>query len=212
MSDGDQPPPYSEAVSSDSETVVETSTNIEINVIQQTIHSDDGLNITNDNATGSRGRRNARNTHCRHTIEGVPNASNSFSGFLDIVHEQKKQPSGFVTNMTYKVGLFIYFFTNFIYSIVAVAVQKQHLAYHLIYILTSLIGLLFKIFVIIVHVKNILLGVMMKEKTKHRVDQIRLHTENSQGMLGQLIHKYNIITIRQKVYLMSMYYYPWGNS
>ena len=87
---------------------------------------------------------------------GIENASNSFSGFIDIMYKEKKLPSGFVKNMIYKMTLLIYYFANFIYSIAAVAIQREHLAYHLVYMLTSLIGLISELVVIIINRKKCL--------------------------------------------------------
>ena len=85
---------------------------------------------------------------------GIENASNSFSGFIDIMYKEKKLPSRLENIMIYKVILSIYYFSNFIYSIVAVAVQREHLAYHLVYMLTSLIGFISETAVIIIVIKK----------------------------------------------------------
>ena len=95
-----------------------------------------------------------QNTTINRTVVGVKNASNSFSGFLDVLYEQQKLPSGSVKRMIYAIGLAVYYIANFIYSIVAVAVQRENLAYHLVYIIISLIGVLFVIIAIIVYVRE----------------------------------------------------------
>ena len=147
------PPPY-ESVSNQISTVVTVvengaaiSTQTVIGGIEQTRQSQ---NIINNRNMRFEGMNNVRH-HCN--IAGTQNASNSFSGFLDILYEQRKLPGSFVKNMIYKLGLFIYYFTNFIYSIVALAVQKDHLTYHIVYICICFIGFLFES---IVDVKNCL--------------------------------------------------------
>ena len=111
---------------------------------------------------------------------GIENASNSFSGFIDIMYKEKKLPSGLVKNTTYKMLLLFYYLTHFIYSIVysivAVALQREHLAYHLVYVLTSLIGLISEIVVIYIDRKkcfNQSLGHDTGEDmTRHRINQV----------------------------------------
>ena len=99
-------------------------------------------------------RQNRQNNIVDRSVIGTVNASNSFSGILDILYNEKKLPWGFLTNMIYKLGLFIYYFVNFLYSIVAVAVQKDHLAYHIVYVLISTIGALFELIVIIIDMRK----------------------------------------------------------
>ena len=97
-------------------------------------------------------KTNGRNDH--HNIMGIRNATYSFSGLLDILYEQRKLPQSFVRNMIYKSGLFVYYFVNFIYSTVVLAVHKEHITYHVVYIFICLTGLLFELIVIIVNVKK----------------------------------------------------------
>ena len=80
-------------------------------------------------------------------IEWFQNASYTFGGFIDIMHDKKKIPWGF---LPYKLGLCIYFFVNVVYSIVAAAVQSDHLAYHLMYVWISLIGFVIELVVLII--------------------------------------------------------------
>ena len=99
-------------------------------------------------------RRNRQNDTVNRAIVGTENASNSFSGLLDILYEENKLPWGFVKNMIYKLGLLIYYFANFVYFIVAVAVQRENLAYHLVYMFICTIGFLFELIVIIIDVRK----------------------------------------------------------
>ena len=39
------------------------------------------------------------------------------NGFIDILYETKKLPWGFTKSVIYKLGLFVYFFLNFMYSV-----------------------------------------------------------------------------------------------
>ena len=78
----------------------------------------------------------------------IKRLQNAFRGFIDIMHDQKKLPSkGF---LPYKLGLCVYLFINVMYSIVAAAVQSDHLAYHLMYVWISLIGFVIELVVIII--------------------------------------------------------------
>ena len=51
--------------------------------------------------------------------------------------------------VAYKMGLLVYFLINLIYSIVATSVQREQLTYHLVYMFTTLIGLVVVILVTI---------------------------------------------------------------
>ena len=129
------PPPYSD-VATAPEANSTVTTQITIGVLQQTGYPEGRENTTNNLNTRSEGRENATNNQ----NAGTHNTSNSFNGFLDIMFEQRKLPSGMAKNMIYRVPLLVYYLTNFIYSIVAVAVQREHLAYHFIYMFTCLTG------------------------------------------------------------------------
>ena len=82
------------------------------------------------------------------------NTSHSFSGFIDVMHDKKKLPWDWSKVIIYKVGLLVYYFANFIYSIVAAAVQREPFVFYLVYMIVSFIGFLFKLVVIIVHIKK----------------------------------------------------------
>ena len=89
--------------------------------------------------------------HAGDKVEGgFQNASNTFSGFIDIMYNSKKLPWGSVLNTIYILGLSIYFLINLIYSIVATSVQRDHLAYRLVYMSISLIGFVIELLVIII--------------------------------------------------------------
>ena len=134
---GEQPPSYSEATGQSAPTIV-VERCIVIDVEQQP----------------RRQPRVRQNTTTNRTITGVKNASNSFSGFLDVLYEQQKLPSGSIQHMIYAIGLAVYYIANFIYSIVAISVQRENLAYHLVYIIISLIGVVFVIFATIFYVRE----------------------------------------------------------
>ena len=101
------------------------------------------------------GSSEGANDVMNHTI-GTVNASNSFSGFIDIMYDKKKLPWGCVKNMIYKLGLFLYFLVSFAYSIVATVIQGDHFAYHIAYMLITSVGLAFELGVLIVTVKKCL--------------------------------------------------------
>ena len=94
----------------------------------------------------------------KNLIEGFQNASNTFSGFIDIMHDKKKLPWGFAQNTIYKLGLCTYFFVNLIYSIVATLVQRDQVPYHLVYMFISLIGFVIELVVIIVTTRKYCTG------------------------------------------------------
>ena len=87
-------------------------------------------------------------------FEGVQNGSNCFKGFLDVMHEQKKLPFGFTKIIVHKLLLLVYYLTNFIYSIVAVSIQGDHIVHYILYLLISLTGLLFEAIVITVDIRE----------------------------------------------------------
>ena len=82
--------------------------------------------------------------------EWFQNATNTFSGFINIMHDKKKPPLRFAQNTIYKLGLCVYFFINVIYSIVATSVQRGQLPYHLMYVFISFIGFVIELGVIII--------------------------------------------------------------
>ena len=65
-------------------------------------------------------RSECRQNTFNRTVVGSLNASNCLKGLLDMLYE-KKLPWGFTKNTLYKLGLFVYYLANFLYSIVAVA-------------------------------------------------------------------------------------------
>ena len=85
---------------------------------------------------------------------GRVNISNSFSGLIDILHRKEKLPCGCAKVTLYKLGLLVYYCANFIYSIVAAAIQRENFVFYLVYVIISVIGLINKIFVMIFHVKK----------------------------------------------------------
>ena len=184
----DLPPPYSEAVLPPYEPVsnqVSTVVNVEtgatqtaIEVMQQIRHSEGRQNNINNCTTRFEGRDNVR---LHHRITGTQNASNSFSGLLDILHEQRKLPWNSIKNRIYKLGLFIYYFVNFVYSIVALAVQKDHLAYHIVYIFICFTGFVFELIIMTVNVKKCLIqsSGMERDTMQNRSNQIG-HTNQPQ--------------------------------
>ena len=78
-------------------------------------------------------------TNKAYTI-GTENASNSFSGFIDILYQKKALPSSFVNNTAYKLGLLAYFSANLIYSIFIVVVQNEQSIYYPIYMSIAFTG------------------------------------------------------------------------
>ena len=99
-------------------------------------------------------RSECRQNTLNRTVVGSLNALNCLKGLLDVLYEEKKLPWSFTTNTIYKLGLFVYYLANFLYSIIAVAVQKDNFAYHIIYLLISTIGALFELIVMIVDVRK----------------------------------------------------------
>ena len=119
---------------------------------------------TGNNAIKWTGNSGGRENHCavgsggrQNTTEyvGKCNASNSFSGFIDILYENKKLPWRCEKNLIYKLGLLVYFLANFVYSIVAVAMQKEHLAYYFIYIAITLTGSACGLGAMIMHINKL---------------------------------------------------------
>ena len=88
------------------------------------------------------------------SFEGTQNASNSCKGFLDIMAKQEKLSFGFAKTVIYKLILLIYYFTNFIYSIIALSIQGEHVAYYLAYLFIALTGLIFEATVIVVDIRE----------------------------------------------------------
>ena len=151
----DNPPSYSQA---EREDAVATAAAI-ADVTSQSV-----AGIVEHRA-GHSGREHSRNLYTTTSIDGQQNtadghiigkhsASNSFGGFIDVLHENKKLPWSCRKNLVYKVGLLVYYFVNFIYSIVATVIQKEKFAFYLIYMSISFTGFLFKFVVATIHLKQ----------------------------------------------------------
>ena len=82
----------------------------------------------------------------------------TFNGFIDIMYETKKLPYAwsFSKSTIYKMGLFVYFFLNFMYSVFAASVQGGQHAYCLVYMSISLIGFIFEFNVMIITINKCL--------------------------------------------------------
>ena len=153
----DPPPPYSTVNNQSSPATVETPAPAV--TAQQVTHSDRQGEYSNRHTRQPEGRQHhdggAHNT-INHTV-GTVNASNSISGFIDVMYEKKKLPWGFAKNLTYKLGVFAYFLVNFSYSIVVAALaQGDHLVYHLVYALISFVGFIIELSLIIATIKTCL--------------------------------------------------------
>ena len=151
----DQPPAYSQVERKDAAAVAATAATVTHNEntvrVQNTGYPDYQLNqanrhanrfsgeIGNHRAISSEGIQETTDNSNNNKI-GKRSASNSFKGFMDVMHKNKKLSWSFEKNTVYKAGLLAYFFFNLVYSSVATAVQQEHLAYHLVYILINIIG------------------------------------------------------------------------
>jgi len=80
---------------------------------------------------------------------GEQSVKNSFKGFIEILYSHKKLPWIFPINLLYKIGLLVFYFVTFVYQTTAFAVQGEHLAYYITYIIISLIGLAHGLFEVI---------------------------------------------------------------
>ena len=151
----DQPPAYSQVEREDAAAVAATAATVTQNEntarVQNTGYPDYQLNQANHHATRFSGeignQRAISSERIQETTDNSNNSNigkcsalNSFKGFTDVMHKNKKLSWSFEKNTVYKAGLLAYFFFNLVYSSVATAVQQEHLAYHLVYILISIIG------------------------------------------------------------------------
>ena len=128
------------------------------------VTSQSGTDVMQHRGGHSEGREHSRNLYTTRSVDeqntsdnhvtGKHSASNSFSGFIDVLHENKKLPWSCRKNLIYKVGLLVYYFANFVYSIVATAIQKEQFVFYLIYVSISFTGFLFKLVVVTVHIKQ----------------------------------------------------------
>ena len=82
---------------------------------------------------------NSESTNNVYTM-GTENASNSFSGFIDILYEKKTQPSSLMNCIAYKLGLMVYFCAHLMYPIIIVAIQREHFIYYSIYMFIASAG------------------------------------------------------------------------
>ena len=108
----------------------------------------------------SQGRRQMKNfePHARsvYAITKREKIMMAFNGFIDIMYETKKLPWSVAKSMIYKMGLFVYFFLNFMYSVFAASVQGGQHAYCLVYMSISLIGFIFEFNVMIITINKYL--------------------------------------------------------
>ena len=94
------------------------------------------------------GNHHTAEPEVRQDTEENLHTPNSFNGFIDILYRNEFEmfPWSCVKVNIHKVGLLVYFFTNFVYSIVAAAVQGDNLSFYLVYIFMSLLGFIFELF------------------------------------------------------------------
>ena len=128
--------------------------------------------------TESEGREN----HCavgsggeQNTTEGKCNMSNSFSGFIDVLHENKKLPWSCDKNLIYKFVLLVYYFASVVYSITAALMKKDHIPFHIIYISISSFGLAVEIFVMAAQIKKLCILDKNKEEEKGLLNSTDAH-------------------------------------
>ena len=145
----DLPPPYSLSTEGNYPTPVVTQGAIVSVSNQQSRQSDHTQASDFDRHRGQSNRctgyyedgqnHDGGSTNKAYTI-GTENASNSFSGFIDILYQKKALPSSFMNNAAYKLGLLAYFCANLIYSIFTAAIQKEQSIYYPIYISIAFTG------------------------------------------------------------------------
>ena len=149
----DPPPPYSTVNNQSSPATVETPAPAV--TAQQVTHSDRQREHSNRHTRQPEGRQHhdgGAHNAINHTV-GTVNASNSFNGFIDIMYEKKKLPRDCVRNIIYKLGMFLYFLVNLVYSITAAVVQGDHLIYHLVYASISFVGFAFELIKMLLTIK-----------------------------------------------------------
>ena len=76
-------------------------------------------------------------------------ASRCCDGLIDTMLVNKKLPCNNIMSLIYKVPLLLYYFANFIFSIVF-AIHQDHQLYNFIYISISLVGFVYEVIVIII--------------------------------------------------------------
>ena len=163
LSSPDPPPPYSSTVSNHpSPAAVEGAAPV---VTAQQMTHPEHIQSRNSDRQREHSNRCTRQGRHHHTgsSEGVINhttgtlsASNSFSGFIDIMYEKKRLPRSFVERIIYKLGRILYFFVNFVYSIILFSAQGGQLPYHIVYISMSLIGCAIELIIIKVTMRKCL--------------------------------------------------------
>ena len=145
----DESPTYSQVEWRYPAIVTENATSI---TVQNTGYSDHELNLANRHATrfsgeignhhavSSEGIQETTDNNNNNNNMGKCSALNSFKGFIDVMHENKKLPWSFRKNIGYKAGLLAYFFSNFVYSVFAAANQEELRTYHLTYVFITIAG------------------------------------------------------------------------
>ena len=117
--------------------------------------------------------------------------STSISGLADIMYEMKKLPQGFFKSTIYQLGLFVYFFLNFIYSVFIACTARGWLAFHFVYMSTSLIGFIFEFNVMITTISKCLMRSCKKcnveddnrGKTQRGDEQVRDYRHKGKSVL-----------------------------
>ena len=142
----DLPPPYTDPVE---DAAAAFATQTAVGGLVLTRHSGSRCYTNSNHAVRSMGRQNGTSRR----VVGIQNISNSFSGFLDVMYDNKKLPWGTVKNMLYKLVLFVYYLANSAYSIFALVVDGEHFAYHFVHIFICLIGCLYELVVVILDVR-----------------------------------------------------------
>jgi len=166
---GEKPPSYSEAVTDHDQRMINNNQAMVGYSQGMTNHNQEMAN--NDQAVVAHGQNATvvevqvtkvqitMINYLRHPrrFVGKQNASNSFKGLLDVMYDEKKLPWSFAKKIIYKVALFIYYLVNFIYSVAAIAVQGEHIAFHLAYLFISLIGLAYEITDVLIDTRKLMI-------------------------------------------------------
>ena len=108
---------------------------------------------------------------------GKCNASNSFTGFIDILYKNKKLPwNSCEKKLIYKLGLLFYYTANVVYSIAAIVMQKDHIAFHVTRIIMSSLGLVVEIVMMVAHGKKLCILDNNMEEEKGLLKSTDAHT------------------------------------
>lgn len=186
---GEQPPPYTRAVAGYDQGIINNQNQAVAGYDQQnqvTVSQNQPVITDGQAATVVEITQITMFRYLRHPrrFEGRQNASNSFKGFLDVIYDERKLPwESFVKQLMYKMGLLIYYMVNFIYSVIAIGVQGDHIAYHLVYLFISLIGLAYELTDVILDVR---IQLKKKNKVQNAEDQPTEPTEPRQGWTGNM--------------------------